>query len=218
MRVLLAPHGTRGDIQPMVALAVALRARGHAACFSAPSSFLAWIRACGFDAVSNGVDIEAEMQAPDARLDSVRWMFGRLRDHTARMFEPVARASEGADVDRRRRRAAGDVVDRRVARRAARHLRVLPVRDAVGRARRRRRSGRRRCRRGSTGCCGRSVRPLADLALRGDDQSRPCDARPSGRSSPALAHLRQPRHHRRRSRPRAARRRMDRPASLARTR
>jgi vancomycin aglycone glucosyltransferase len=98
MRVLLAPHGTRGDIQPMVALAVALRARGHVACFSVPESFLAWVRACGFDAVSNSVDIEAEMQAPDARLDSVRWMFGRLRDHTARMFEPIARASEGADV------------------------------------------------------------------------------------------------------------------------
>jgi vancomycin aglycone glucosyltransferase len=98
MRVLLAPHGTRGDIQPMLALAVALRARGHVASFSVPGGFLAWIRACGFDAVSNGVDIEAEMQAPDARLDSVRWMFGRLRDHTARMFEPIARASEGADV------------------------------------------------------------------------------------------------------------------------
>jgi UDP:flavonoid glycosyltransferase YjiC (YdhE family) len=98
MRVLLAPHGTRGDIQPMVALAVALRARGHVVAFSAPSNFLDWIRACGFDAVSNGVDIAAEMRAPGARLDSVRWMFGCLKDHTARMFEPVARASEGADI------------------------------------------------------------------------------------------------------------------------
>jgi UDP:flavonoid glycosyltransferase YjiC (YdhE family) len=98
MRVLLAPHGTRGDIQPMLALAVALRARGHSAWFAAPDGFLAWIHACGFDAVSNGVDIAAEMQAPDARLDSIRWMFGRLKDHTARMFEPVARASESADL------------------------------------------------------------------------------------------------------------------------
>ena len=98
MRVLLAPHGTRGDIQPMLALAVALRARGHLVRFSVPDGFLAWIQACGFDAVSNGVDIAAEMQAPDARLDSIRWMFGRLKDHTARMFEPVARASERADV------------------------------------------------------------------------------------------------------------------------
>jgi len=82
----------------MLALAAALRTRGHTAWFAAPDGFLPWIHACGFDAVSNGVDIAAEMQAPDARLDSIRWMFGRLKDHTARMFEPVARASEGADV------------------------------------------------------------------------------------------------------------------------
>jgi vancomycin aglycone glucosyltransferase len=98
MRVLLAPHGTRGDIQPMLALAVALRTRGHTAAFSAPSNFLDWIQTCGFEAMSNGIDIAAEMQSPEARLDSVRWMFGCLKHQTARMFAPLARASEGADV------------------------------------------------------------------------------------------------------------------------
>ena len=107
------------------------------------------------------------MQAPGARLDSVRWMFGRLLDHTARMFEPIARASEGADLDRRRRRAARDVVDRRVARRA-RTPRSRSVRARCRRARRRRRR------------CGSQTlpqwvnrllwqvgAPVADLALRG---------------------------------------------------
>lgn len=98
MRALLAPHGTRGDIQPMLALGVALRARGHAVVFSVPSGFVEWVRANGFDVMSNGVDIQAEMGSPDANLDSVRWMFGRLKEQTARMFEPIARASEGADV------------------------------------------------------------------------------------------------------------------------
>ena len=98
MRVLLAPHGTRGDVQPMLALAVALRARGHAVMFAVPSNFLAWIRALGFDAVSNGVDIEAPLRAAGTNLDSLRWQFSHLKDHTARMFEPVARASAGADV------------------------------------------------------------------------------------------------------------------------
>jgi UDP:flavonoid glycosyltransferase YjiC (YdhE family) len=98
MRVLLAPHGTRGDIQPMLALGVALRARGHAPVFSVPSSFVDWVRANGFEASSNGVDIQAEMRSPDANLDSVRWMFGRLKEQTARMFEPIADASDGADV------------------------------------------------------------------------------------------------------------------------
>jgi UDP:flavonoid glycosyltransferase YjiC (YdhE family) len=98
MRVLLAPHGTRGDIQPMLALATALRARGHAAVFVVPSNFLEWIHACGFEAVSNGVDMEAAMRAPDAKLESLRWLFGRLREQTAQMFEPVSRASKGADL------------------------------------------------------------------------------------------------------------------------
>src|SRR4029077_11983725 len=96
MRVLLAPHGTRGDIQPMLALGVTLRARGHAATFSVPAGFVDWIRAHEFEASSNGIDIQAEMRSPDARLDSVRWMFGGLKEQTALMFEPIAHASEGA--------------------------------------------------------------------------------------------------------------------------
>jgi UDP:flavonoid glycosyltransferase YjiC (YdhE family) len=82
----------------MLALAVALRARGHVAVFAVPSNFLEWIRACGFDAASNGVDIEAAMLAPGAKLESLGWLFGRLKEQTAQMFEPVARASEGADA------------------------------------------------------------------------------------------------------------------------
>ncbi len=82
----------------MLALAVALRARGHVVSFSAPSGFLAWIRASGFEAASNGVDIEADMRAPDGQLESSRWQFRFLKDHTARLFEPIARASEGADL------------------------------------------------------------------------------------------------------------------------
>lgn len=98
MRVLLAPHGTRGDVQPMLAFAVALRARGHVVVFVAPPNFLDWIRGCGFEAASNGADIEAAMHAPDAKLESLRWQFRLLKDHTSRMFEPIARASEGAEV------------------------------------------------------------------------------------------------------------------------
>ena len=82
----------------MLALAAGLRSRGHVAAFCAPSNFLRWIAACGFEASSNGVDMEAAMLAPDAHLESRRWQFRHLKDHTARMFEPLARASEGADL------------------------------------------------------------------------------------------------------------------------
>jgi vancomycin aglycone glucosyltransferase len=98
MRVLLAPHGTRGDVQPMLALALALRARGHSAWFVLPLDFVDWIRASGFDAVSNGVAMEAMMYAPAAALESRRWQFRHLKEHAARMFSPIADASDGADL------------------------------------------------------------------------------------------------------------------------
>jgi sterol 3beta-glucosyltransferase len=39
VRALLVTHGTRGDVQPLLALAVALRGRGHEAVLAAPESF-----------------------------------------------------------------------------------------------------------------------------------------------------------------------------------
>ncbi|SDK84572.1 sterol 3beta-glucosyltransferase [Lentzea albidocapillata subsp. violacea] len=39
MKVLLVTHGTRGDVQPLLALAVALRKAGHEALLAAPESF-----------------------------------------------------------------------------------------------------------------------------------------------------------------------------------
>jgi vancomycin aglycone glucosyltransferase len=98
MRVLLAPHGTRGDVQPMLALAYALRDRGHTVAFSAPSNFLAWVRAHGFEAESNGIDVEAVLTAPDADFHSLRWQIRHLAELTGTLFESVARASDRADV------------------------------------------------------------------------------------------------------------------------
>ena len=73
MRVLLAPHGTRGDIQPMLALAVALRARGTSLRSRPPR---------GFRGLDPRVRVRGDLEryrtsrprcrSPDARLDSVR--------------------------------------------------------------------------------------------------------------------------------------------------
>ena len=97
MRVLLAPHGTRGDVQPMIALAHALRARGHTAAFVAPANFVEWIRAHGFDAASNGIDAEAVLTGPGADLQSLRW---QLR-HLAELIDPLfaSLTTDASDVD-----------------------------------------------------------------------------------------------------------------------
>ena len=98
VRVLLAPHGTRGDVQPMVALAVALRGRGHIVSFVVPSNFVGWIRARGFGAESNGVDAEEVLRAAGPKLQSLRWQWRHLAHLTATLFASVARASAGTDL------------------------------------------------------------------------------------------------------------------------
>ena len=99
MKVLLAPHGTRGDVQPMLALAIALRARGHAVSFVAPDNFVGWLRTCGFDATGNGIDIERLLRTEGAALDSIRWQsrhFAGVLIPT--LFDTVARATPDADL------------------------------------------------------------------------------------------------------------------------
>ncbi|MGO1056113.1 nucleotide disphospho-sugar-binding domain-containing protein [Crossiella sp. CA198] len=49
MKAFLVTHGTRGDVQPFLALAVALRAAGHQARLAAPASFAAQAAEYGVD-------------------------------------------------------------------------------------------------------------------------------------------------------------------------
>lgn len=82
----------------MIALAVGLRARGHAVSFVAPSNFLSWIRAYGFEAASMGVDFEDVMRTGGPNIQSRRWQFRHLMELVPHLFESVARASEHADL------------------------------------------------------------------------------------------------------------------------
>jgi vancomycin aglycone glucosyltransferase len=47
VRVLLWGIGTRGDVQPVVALAVELRKRGHHVRLCVPPTFLKWVGGFG---------------------------------------------------------------------------------------------------------------------------------------------------------------------------
>jgi len=98
MRILLAPHGTRGDVQPIVALAVALRARGHVVLLTVPTNFVSWVRGYGFDAESDGIDVEALLRSAGSDLQSLSWQMRYLSHITPLLFEPVARASEGCEL------------------------------------------------------------------------------------------------------------------------
>jgi UDP:flavonoid glycosyltransferase YjiC (YdhE family) len=98
MRILLASHGTRGDVQPIVALGVALRARGHVVQIVVPANFLTWVRGYGFDTQSDGIDVEDLLRSAASGLQSLSWQMRYLSRITPLLFEPVARASAGCQL------------------------------------------------------------------------------------------------------------------------
>lgn len=66
MRIVVAVHGTRGDVEPCTALARELRDRGHQVAMAVPPNLLGFVAGVGFtDAVAYGVD-SAEQVESDA--------------------------------------------------------------------------------------------------------------------------------------------------------
>jgi vancomycin aglycone glucosyltransferase len=99
VRILFAPYGTRGDIQPLIPLAQALEVRGHRITFVAPENSVRWVATLGFDCVSNGVDVEAEVRAIESRASAIRRHVRHLGDRIIpRLFESVSRAAVDADL------------------------------------------------------------------------------------------------------------------------
>lgn len=68
MRITIAALGTRGDVQPMVALGKGLQAGGHHVCLIAGSNFEGLVRSYGLD-FAGALDMEDLMQTPDG----IRW-------------------------------------------------------------------------------------------------------------------------------------------------
>ena len=99
MRILFAPYGTRGDVQPMLALALGLTSRGHRVKFVAPSNSVAWIRAHGLECESNGVDVEAEIRAAGSDPAAMRGHRRRITEVLLpTLFETVSNAAEGVEA------------------------------------------------------------------------------------------------------------------------
>lgn len=59
LRVVLATVGSRGDVQPMLAIAQALAERGHVPVIAAPANFADWVSGLGFEFYPVGIDMQA---------------------------------------------------------------------------------------------------------------------------------------------------------------
>jgi vancomycin aglycone glucosyltransferase len=101
MRVLLSTIGSRGDVQPLAALAMELRAHGHDVRLCVPPDFREWIEGMGFAVTPIGPELRkmtASLPPPGAPpLDPERRR--QLAEFTvASQFETVAAAARGCEV------------------------------------------------------------------------------------------------------------------------
>lgn len=103
LRLVLATVGSRGDVQPMLALALAAKARGHRPLLAAPVNFEPWARESGVEFAPFGIDIQQYL-ADDPRfltgnpLAAARAVQRALDDHTPEQTRQLLDACDGADA------------------------------------------------------------------------------------------------------------------------
>ncbi|HUS21524.1 MAG TPA: glycosyltransferase [Aeromicrobium sp.] len=109
MRIALLCHGTRGDIQPHLAVADELRSRGHVLSVAANQDHAELVRRLGFESHVYPVDIAAFFQSREAKeflangrstsaaRAAARWARWEARSRT-KMEDALIAACDGADL------------------------------------------------------------------------------------------------------------------------
>jgi UDP:flavonoid glycosyltransferase YjiC (YdhE family) len=84
LRLVLATVGSRGDVQPLLALGQTLRQRGHRVLVAAPPNFAGWVQSLGFDFAPLGQDMQQFLaDHPDVLTGSVHRAVPLLKDYFA---------------------------------------------------------------------------------------------------------------------------------------
>src|SRR5690242_16134131 len=102
MRALLAAVGTRGDVQPAIALGLELRKRGHDVRMCISPNFVEMAKSLGLDARPMGVEMRAPARGagPPRTLtaEELRKLRESMPDLITDQFETIGAAAEGCDV------------------------------------------------------------------------------------------------------------------------
>ncbi|WP_239470664.1 glycosyltransferase [Archangium violaceum] len=98
VRVLLSGIGTRGDVQPIVALAVELRERGHDVRLCVPPNFLDWVGGFGFDATPIGIAMREPRGGSAGTVPTPEQMREMVRHLVTNQFDVIASAMEGCEL------------------------------------------------------------------------------------------------------------------------
>ncbi len=99
MRVLLSTIGSRGDVQPLVALAWQLKALGQEVRLCVPPDFRDWIEGLGMPVTPIGPEVRPTGKAnPITTLPTPEQRRQMIEDTVATQFETIAAAAQGCDV------------------------------------------------------------------------------------------------------------------------
>ena len=98
MRVLLSTIGSRGDVQPLVALGSELNALGHDVMLCVPPDFREWIEGLGLPVTPIGPSLRSTGKAPSGRTISAEQRRQMLEGTVAAQFETIASAARGCDA------------------------------------------------------------------------------------------------------------------------
>jgi vancomycin aglycone glucosyltransferase len=102
MRALLAAVGTRGDVQPALALALELRTLGHAVRLCISPNFVDWARSLGLEAVPMGVEMRLPANKsgtlPKLTAEELRRLRESMPDLITDQFQTIGAAVDGCDV------------------------------------------------------------------------------------------------------------------------
>ncbi len=98
MKALLSSIGSRGDVQPLVALGLELRALGHDVVFCVPPNFREWIEGRGFAVVPIGPDLRGA-EVPRKMQELTKAQLQALAVGTVRaQFQVIPEAARGCDL------------------------------------------------------------------------------------------------------------------------
>lgn len=102
MRALLTAVGTRGDVQPALALALELRRLGHEVRLCLSPNFVDWAQRLGLEAVPMGVEMrmptDRSATAPALTPEELRRLRESMPDLITDQFDTIGAAVEGCDV------------------------------------------------------------------------------------------------------------------------
>jgi vancomycin aglycone glucosyltransferase len=99
MRVLLSTIGSRGDVQPLVALALELKAIGSEVRLCVPPDFRDWIEQMGMPVTSIGPELRSTAKAnPSAAPLTPERRRQMIEGTVATQFETIAAAAQGCEV------------------------------------------------------------------------------------------------------------------------